>query len=286
VDYAGLFPPAGLGMPEAVECYARHRREPHAWVLGRFVVPAARLAEFERAWSALSPDARNSTPWPLSVLAAPPLDQAFDAIARFNARHAASGARVDTVELSPDVPVDAWRRAPVPGSVPLRVFAECLADANLGARLPPIRAAGGAAKIRTGGTTAEAIPTAPALARFIDACARLRLPFKATAGLHHPVRAQHALTYAADAPRATMHGFLNVFVAATLAHAEGLGAGHLAAILEESDPQAFTLEPSDIRWRAYRVEAARIAAAREFAVSFGSCSFDEPLRDLHTLGWL
>src|ERR671939_21225 len=45
VDYAGLFPPAGLPLEQAVGDYARYRREPEAWMLGRFVCPAARLAE-------------------------------------------------------------------------------------------------------------------------------------------------------------------------------------------------------------------------------------------------
>src|SRR5258708_31204656 len=37
-------------------------------------------------------------------------------------------------------------------------------------------------------------------AAFIVACAERQLPFKVTAGLHHPVRAAHPLTYEPDAP--------------------------------------------------------------------------------------
>ncbi len=46
VDYAGLFPPARLDMSSAVENYALYRSETLAWMLGRFICPAARLAEF------------------------------------------------------------------------------------------------------------------------------------------------------------------------------------------------------------------------------------------------
>ena len=49
VDYAGLFPPAALDMEAAVAEYARRRRAPEAWMLGRFVAPAARLVELGRA---------------------------------------------------------------------------------------------------------------------------------------------------------------------------------------------------------------------------------------------
>ena len=49
IDYAGLFPPASLSMKAAVKEYARRRQSPEAWLLGRFVVPADRLEEFDIA---------------------------------------------------------------------------------------------------------------------------------------------------------------------------------------------------------------------------------------------
>ena len=49
VDYAGLFPPADLPMDQAVANYAAYRQDPGAWMLGRFVVPVARLDEFAQA---------------------------------------------------------------------------------------------------------------------------------------------------------------------------------------------------------------------------------------------
>src|SRR5437867_1479809 len=45
IDYAGLFPPAKLPLEEAFRNYVRYRREADAWMLGRFVCPAARLKE-------------------------------------------------------------------------------------------------------------------------------------------------------------------------------------------------------------------------------------------------
>src|SRR5438445_5076250 len=48
IDYAGLFPPAKLPLDQAIRNYARYRQEPEAWMLGRFVIPAARLGELER----------------------------------------------------------------------------------------------------------------------------------------------------------------------------------------------------------------------------------------------
>ena len=45
IDYAGLFPPAGLSMEDAFSRYLRHRRSDAGWMLARFVCPAGRLDE-------------------------------------------------------------------------------------------------------------------------------------------------------------------------------------------------------------------------------------------------
>src|SRR5262245_39438675 len=83
--------------------------------------------------------------------------------------------------------------------------------------LDEVKCSGCFAKLRSGGVKHEAIPSVEEVAAFIRACADRRLAFKATAGLHHPVRSMQPLTYAPDAPRAVMHGFLNVFLASAFA---------------------------------------------------------------------
>jgi hypothetical protein len=123
----------------------------------------------------------------------------------------------------------------------------------------------GYAKIRTTN------PSSDGLAEILAAAATRHLPFKATAGLHHPIRT-------------SMHGFLNVFVAATFAYL-GMDRGMLTNLLNETDPQAFDFQNDSLRWRDWRASTADVARARrEFAHSFGSCSFDEPVNDLRALG--
>ena len=141
-------------------------------------------------------------------------------------------------------------------------------------------------KIRTGGLTPGAIPASEEIAEFLHSAAARRLPFKATAGLHHPIRSHRALTYAADSPRAMMHGFINVFVAAAFAC---LGADRriLENILNESDPAAFQFLDGEMLCRGMGMGTAQIAEARhDFAHSFGSCSFEEPIADLKEIGCL
>lgn len=149
--------------------------------------------------------------------------------------------------------------------------------------LDELRRAGCFAKIRTGGVKPEAIPPVEEVAAFIRACAERRLPFKATAGLHHPVRAPQALTYEPGAPRGVMHGFLNVFLAAALAWH---GERDIEPVLAETDPSAFRFDER-ARWRDRTLDVAQIRDARtNFAHAFGSCSFGEPVRDLQALGLL
>jgi hypothetical protein len=151
------------------------------------------------------------------------------------------------------------------------------------AELDAVKRAGCFAKLRTGGVTPAAIPSVASVAEVVSACADRRLPFKATAGLHHPVRAEHALTYEPDAPRAVMHGFLNVFVAACLAWH---GDRDLEPVLAETDPSAFRFDGA-AHWRNRALDAEQVRDARaNFAHAFGSCSFTEPVRDLELLGLL
>jgi hypothetical protein len=252
IDYAGLFPPAALEMPAAIEQYAAYRRGPHAWALGRFIVPLARLNEMRQAAASIA----GSSHWKLSVLALP-----GDALP----------AEIDSVELKIERAEDI-RRASSPAP-PLRYFEIPIATdpRNL---LAALADTGGRAKVRTGGLTAEAYPGAGELARFLCDCAALRVPFKATAGLHHPI---------ASPP---MHGFVNLFLAAALAYHGGMRE-EVAATLEKTSADSFHWNSGSISWQTGRLSFDQIVAARaEFAIAFGSCSFEEPIADLQALGWL
>jgi hypothetical protein len=149
--------------------------------------------------------------------------------------------------------------------------------------LDEVQQAGCFAKFRAGGVTLEAIPAVQDLAAFIVACAERRLPFKVTAGLHHPVRALHPLTYQPNPPRAIMHGFLNVLLAAAFAWQ---GKRNIEPILVETDPNAFRFDER-AHWRDWSLDKCQIQEVRQrFAHSIGSCAFDEPVKGLQALGFL
>src|SRR3982751_2204860 len=100
IDYAGLFPPAGLSMPEAVINFATYRNSNYNWMLGRFVVTAARLGEFyESARDFISRDAGDA--WRIAVVVG---DDPVKTIAEVKDFNAANGPGVvcDVLEIRAD----------------------------------------------------------------------------------------------------------------------------------------------------------------------------------------
>jgi hypothetical protein len=286
IDYAGLFPPAGLDMAAAVENYARYRSEPAAWALGRFVVPVSRLREFgETADSRQISESPTGAPWRLALVAGPDLAGDLEITCEFNRRHSRLGLPpilADTIEVkasSVHGTEDIMRQIPRG----LQAYVEVPIDRDTRALLSALRRLGGRAKVRTGGVTPDAFPTTEDLLRFLHACVVTGIPFKATAGLHHPLRAEYRLTYAPDSPYRPMFGFLNLFLTVAFLRA-GMDETQAAALLEEGSPGAFQADNSGISWRDHRLDLQALREVREDGIiSFGSCSFTEPIADLASL---
>jgi hypothetical protein len=284
IDYAGLFPPAELSPAEAVGEYQASRAGTHAWMLGRFIVPAPLLAQAAAAIDGA-----------FSVIVDPNVD-ALETVGAARRR----GVRVGALEiplaktvspqreslsadeildaigaLGADLCVQGLDELPayleIPRSSPWRGLLSETLDTLARLELQ--------AKIRCGGVTADAFPTIEELAIFIGTAVAANVPFKATAGLHHPVRRHDAAT------GFTMHGFLNVIAAAALA--PHVDSKTLRSIVAEEEPTAFQFEDESFRWRDCRIGLEELARARIDAfVSYGSCSFSEPVEDLTALGFL
>ena len=273
VDYAGLFPPAALNMPAAVRSYAEYAASDQSWMLGRFVVPAAHLDSFREARSAL----HDQPEWRLSALVGADVEADMERVHAFN-RATAGSARIDTLEAKATTP-DAVARIADSASG-FNTFVE-IPLTDVAPLLDVLRDHGLNAKVRTGGVTAEMFPGPEALLAFIERACRANVPFKATAGLHHATRGDYRLTYETDSPRGTMFGFLNVFLTAAFVHA-GMTDGAALALLLERDVKKFLVSSNAIRWGDRSVTTEHIRAARDcVATSFGSCSFREPVDELH-----
>ena len=279
IDYAGLFPPAALDMKTAVRNYSEYRENDEAWALGRFVLPAQRLVEFTSAFNEACCDERM-TPWLLSILSNGDVTEYASKISEFSE----GVAFLDAIEWKAS---DARDAEHLLASIPSDMLAYIEFDPEQSEQILPIlKKFDARAKIRTGGITAEAIPSGEQLAHFLVEAAKTKVAFKATAGLHHPLRAMQKLTYEPDSTSAIMHGFINLFVAATIAY-RGAAAGEVTDALNEQNSAAFQWNKNTLTWRTHRLSSKQIAETRKnFAISFGSCSFTEPIGDLKALGWL
>ena len=297
IDYAGLFPPAKLSLDESLAEYAAAQRGGAAWMLGRFIVPASRLGELAKVHAA------QPQPSPLEISAIvdasleprlwfASLQSVLRDIAHF--RRDAAVLRIESLEvpLPPMLHARETFDAPI-GQLRASLDQAGLHDVAAYVELP--RVAGRrelldgamaalmrmhlAAKIRCGGTEANAFPSAGDVAAFASAAARERVAYKATAGLHHPVRHRD------EATGFIMHGFLNVLAAATFA--PDVSADQLEAIVAEEDPAAFAFDDTSLRWRDLRAGAGEVERMRMAAFrGYGSCSFSEPVEDLIALGLL
>jgi hypothetical protein len=277
IDFAGLFPPAAQEMSSAVQDYGRYRQGDEAWALGRFVVPATRLAEFA---AAAAPVLASGQPvWLLTVTCGDDAAAEADRIAWLPELLPPERARVDTVEFKART-TDQLLEALAVYPSRLHRFAELPLGEDPHPFVSALKLRGAGAKFRTGGVTTDAFPRAEDLLRAIDAVVRAGVPFKCTAGLHHPVRGEYHLTYVQGGPSGTMYGYLNIFLAAA---ALMQGEGHEAArrILLEEDPAAFAVRGDQVHWRTLVFDRTLLRALRRRGMrSFGSCSFREPLDEL------
>jgi len=283
VDYAGLFPPASLPMEDAIREYAAQRTGNDAWALGRFVLPAARLDEFESAAAGNLPTSAAQS-WALSALLGSHLEEDLDRIDLFNERHRdiRSGAIiVDTVELKTHAVRDIARASEMLDRR-FDTYMEIPVAGDPAELIDAISRTIAKAKIRTGGVTEDAFPTSAQVVRFIQRCLAHEVAFKATAGLHHPWRAEYRLTYAPDAPHGTMFGFLNMLLC-TAALLSDAGETAATGVLEERDQRSVRFDESGAHWRGMTFTTDVLDRAREAMVAFGSCSFAEPLGDLRAL---
>ena len=307
IDYAGLFPPAGLPLEEAIANYGRYRTSPEAWTLSRFIIPVSRLSD-------LTAIAENrfqaDDPYRFSVLGSGGANSAafleavqndIAAINAFRSRHS-DGILVDMYEVRlPETIVNAGDVLEMNGL--LAAAGNLLADNGLRpfyeATLGPTwrraindtvqaiaaynnatnQAAG--FKLRTGGLDAAAFPSQYQVAHVIAVCRDAGVPLKCTAGLHHPIRRYDASVHT------KMHGFINVFAAGIIARVYNLPEHEIAAVIADENPKHFVFNDRMFSWLDRVISPRKIQAARqENIISFGSCSFDEPLEDLQTLDWL
>lgn len=315
IDFAGLFPPADLELDPAIRNYAKYRRGDDAWMLSRFIIPAAILERLKPYGEELF---QHHPTFSFSVLGKgtdtisefkSELEQLVDACRQFHEVHGDSVA-TDLMEIKLpkevalcgdrdlicellDYAAEGLGRSAIS---PKYVFYEALFEESwkkdvetiTGALQLHNQAKGGqdnyayaGFKIRCGGLEPSMFPEPEQVAFALNRARNADVALKATAGLHHPVR------HYDDTVLTRMHGFFNVFGGGLLAYAHDLSDEELQEILREEDHEQFIFTEEAFSWKDYSISVEEIEELREVAlISFGSCSFDEPREDLQKMNLL
>jgi hypothetical protein len=274
IDFAGLFPPAVLDMHSAVRQYLEYSHSAYRRALGKFII---NLEQFPYLWDAAGDYVRGL---PLSVIVAPESD--WDDLRRLLDK----GYSIDAVEIKgADGAVEVERLIEqVPAGV--MAYFETPVYGTTAQMLSAVEAAGARVKLRMGGTVADAFPKPQAIAQILAELANRRMVFKATAGLHHAVRGRYPLTYAPGSPTAVMHGFMNLACAAAVLYFGG-ETQEAIEVLEEEWRGAWQVSPEALKWQQNSWNSDELSEVRKkFFAGFGSCSFEEPVRELEALKWL
>ena len=293
IDYAGMFPPCNLALEPALQNHTKYIRESDSWMLSNFILP---VGQFAAASGALA-QFEQKHPLRVSALGSktesidtfrPELQDAMEAIRKFSVEHAGV-VSIDQFEmlLPGDVDLATLAEAAAMFSeMKLHVFWEAPTDTaeHVIALLAQHNSATNTRvfgyKLRSGGVTEDAFPSAAQIAGALIAAARNRVPIKFTAGLHHPVRQFR------DEVKTKMHGFLNVLGAGVLAAEHDWDEGQISRMLEDENADSFSFDETIFAWREWEIATDRIHARRKLITSFGSCSFDEPREDLHAINLL
>jgi hypothetical protein len=253
-------------------------------MLGRFVTPVSRLGEFIEDtgdFIGRGPDGR----WHIAAVAGEDINQSVRQVNEFNDKYGDT-AFCDVLEIKAN---SLSKIENTLNGFPDEVTAyfEISTGEDFEDLITSLAMHGQRAKIRTGGITPDAFPSATDIIRFVRTCLAVNVPFKATAGLHHPIRCYKPLTYDADAVKGTMHGFLNLFLMTGFAR-EGFKVNLLEELMEEEFGEVFKISENGVEWRdEYSLSTRQIEIMRAAGIqSFGSCSFDEPVADLQKLGIL
>jgi hypothetical protein len=268
IDDAAMFPPGNAPLDRALAEHLEHRSAWYADLVGPLLVPADRMADVVEVV------ATQPLPSRLRVGVIAPLgpDAAADAL---RSAGTTAAVQVSGVELPLKAAVDVsadWARL---GADARAVWWEVDRGQDVRAQLDRLATADGGlggAKLRTGGTSPAAVPSAAEVAAFLRHAIDVDLAFKLTAGLHHAVRATDPAT------GLEQHGVLNVLCAIKAA-LNGAEEVELEGVLAEADP-ATLVE------RTNGMSEADASVARAFWSSFGCCGVTDPIDDLVALGLL
>lgn len=304
IDYAGLFPPASLNLHDAFTGYSNYIKSEHKWMLSRFICPAKLFPELETIAGNII-ESSNET-FSFSVLGGSgnndeslinrfktDLEKTLNFCLKYSKKVCIEVFELKLHENSEHISLFSKINESIKNEFKnnVDIFYEVTLNNNWKEILSSVTEAISEInrtshnktgfKLRTGGITASSFPSSEKVACVIKTCKENIVPLKTTAGLHHPVK------HYREEVQTKMHGFINIFGAGIVAHSRNLPENTLIEIINDEDAGSFHFTDESFSWKDYSVTVSEIEEARKnFILSFGSCSFDEPVEDLKKLGLL
>jgi len=323
IDYAGLFPPAKLPLDEAITEYISHLKEDKKWMLGRFIIPLSQLNDLEEfipqfeniGILRLSVLGGQSTSDKIF------LQQTKDEITVINNYRKKHEGKITIEVIETKLPSNSPSKKIMSNVVDLLNsnnlehyhefpklpyvginYSTNEDEGDWDAKITPTiemisNLENTGIKLRCGGIVKDAFPSVEQVAAMIQNCSIHKVPVKFTAGLHHPIR-HHSSEYDTE-----MHGFINMFSASVFASTFPkpkneqekfrmfILLSHMIDCQNESD---FDFLDDKLVWKVGDDRESRFEISKDIieesrqntAISFGSCSFQEPMDDLILLGWM
>lgn len=278
MDYAGLFPPAELSLEKSISNYNHYLKSSENWMLSKFIIPAGILNQIPP----LLKLEKVSDKFSFSVIISDS-EKDLENIIKF--KKSFSKIEIGALEVKPQMRLESllnniqFIRNEINNDINIFIESSINPDNTLIEELVKLRNQdiNIGYKLRTGGITQDAFPSPDIIASVIKSCAEKRIPFKATAGLHHP------FTRFDSSVNTKMYGFVNIFAAGLFAVKFLLNETDLIKIITDENPHNFLFE-NNLIWRDYEISSGDISEIRrKYFISFGSCSFDEPREDLKNL---
>lgn len=282
IDYAGLFPPASLDIETALGNYAGYLEGEEGWMLGRCVVPATQL--------------NRVTPYSgfrCSVIVSPGVSrEEIEQLSTFTGSVEMVETRLaDTVRFPDQISdqlLQLKTRLDQAGLRGVQLFVETGSAAPAAEAIAAFNSCGSGGevisnvgyKLRCGGVEKQAFPTPERVAEVIGICRGHGIPIKFTAGMHHPL-----YNYSPEIG-IMQHGFINIFSAALLVWGCNLSIDEIVKCLHDETARHFHFTEEGFSWQDKTISASEIKKLRRSkAISFGSCSFVEPVEGLRLLGF-
>jgi hypothetical protein len=305
IDYAGIIPPSNLDIKSAFRNYIKYISGEEKWMIGKFIIPARKLISL----SFMNETEELSNPVELAVLLTDEnlfcdfnssLYNDIKNIKEINSSHFS----LNTFELKLPLDlcnIDNFCKIPefldktyysISESIKsnaniffelninddwkylIPVFSEMLSNYKMEDN-------GVGFKFHTGNIIEDSIPSTEKISLAIFSCNDAKVPFKATAGFHHPIRCFDNST------STKMHGFINVFGAGIQTFMHKLSKESLAEIINDENPENFVFSDNGFNWKNFFVDKDEIEFTRNnFMISFRSDNFDKPREDLKYLNLL